>query len=301
MSISRTVTTAVIPAAGLGTRLMPATKAVPKELISILDKPSIMYVLEEALDAGIKKIVLVSGPGKNPIEDFFDIGSQTMNRLKQENKQPLVDSFLQFRNKFELEIVYQEKPLGLGHAVLMAEEAVGQSPFLVMLPDELNVAIPGNLSPSQQLCQNFNSSGVPCVWVSTVLLEQVALYGIVDLGGKENLESNVLKTKGIEIKSLVEKPDSKTTPSTLALPGRYVFTPELFDFLKNVRPGRNGEIQLTDAMNDFCKSNKLNAVQIEAHRYDVGNKLGLAKTIVEFALRDPEIKEQFSTFLKQKL
>jgi UTP--glucose-1-phosphate uridylyltransferase len=296
-----TVKTAVIPAAGLGTRLLPATKAVPKELIAILDKPSIMYVLEEALSAGIQKIVLVSGPGKEPLEDFFREDSATIKRLIAENKGPLAEQFLSFRKKFDLHIAIQEKPLGLGHAVLAAKSSVGNEPFLVMLPDELNVRIKSITPPSEHLCSIYNKTGKSCVWVYPVPKENVSQYGIVDLLGKEKSENESLITKGLKINSLIEKPTATEAPSLLALPGRYVFSQSLFSDLEKTKPGRNGEIQLTDAMNAFCKREDLMAVQIQAHRFDVGNKLGLAKTVIDFALNDPEIASAIKKHIEQVL
>lgn len=292
---------AVIPAAGLGTRLFPATKAVPKELLPILDRPSVMYVLDEAVAAGIEQVVLVSGPGKGSLEDFFDTNSKTIQRLKSEGKPELVNQFLEFRRRFHISFVYQEAPLGLGHAILQAKKNVGDLPFLVMLPDELNLPMNGSLPPTRQICNAFEKTGTATVWVTDVPRSEVNRYGVVDLGGLESSEAKKFTDTGLKVNSLVEKPDPVDAPSLFVLPGRYVFTPAIFSHIESTKPGRLGEIQLTDAMHRLSNSEGLMALNVKAHRFDVGNRDGLVKTIVAYAMRDPALSASLKEVFREDL
>jgi UTP--glucose-1-phosphate uridylyltransferase len=260
---------AVIPAAGLGTRFLPATKTVPKEMFPIVDKPILLYNIEEIIAAGIEEVVLVLGPTKAAIETFFK-------------------DF----NKIKITIARQEQALGLGHAVLCASEAVGDEPFAVLLGDEIMLARPGRPSGIGQLCRVYEESGTSAVAVLEVPEKDVVRYGIVKVKDKgPNLWS---------VLDLVEKPTVSEAPSRLALPGRYVFDPAIFKHLRETKPGRLGEIQLTDAMAALAKSKGMLALKLDAERFDAGEKLGFMKVNLELGLRHPEIGPQLEQYLMER-
>jgi UTP--glucose-1-phosphate uridylyltransferase len=257
---------AVIPAAGLGTRFMPATKTVPKEMFPIVDKPILLYNIEEIIAAGIEEVVLVLGSTKAAIEQFF----KDFTPIK-------------------VSIARQEKALGLGHAVLCAAEAVGNEPFAVLLGDEIMLPRPGRPSGIAQLCRVYEETKTSAVAVMEVPEADVVKYGIVKVQEKgANLWS---------VLDVVEKPSVAEAPSRLALPGRYVFDAEIFNHLKNTKPGRNGEIQLTDGMTALAKSKGMLALKLDAERFDAGDKLGFMQVNLEIGLRHPEIGPKLEEYL----
>ena len=260
---------AVIPAAGLGTRFMPATKSIPKEMFPIVDKPILLYNIEEIIAAGIEEVILVLSSTKAAIENFFDD-----------------------YDKIKVTKVRQEKALGLGHAVLCADQAVGDQPFAVLLGDEIMIQKPGRPSGIAQLCKVFEKTGTSAVAVMEVPEQDVVKYGIV--GVMENGPN--LWT----VNHVVEKPSVAAAPSRLALPGRYVFDPDIFKFLRDTKPGRNGEIQLTDGMTALAKSKGMLALKLDAERFDAGDKLGFMQVNIEMGLRHPEIGPQLEKYLKER-
>ena len=283
---------AVIPAAGLGTRFLPATKTVPKELLPIVDKPTILYNVEEIVAAGIEEIVLIAGRGKNAIEDLFDISYEVEDVLEKSGKSSLLKSLKELRERVTVISVRQHHALGLGHAVLCAESVIGREPFAVLLGDEIMVSRPGKLSGIHQLTRISEESGLSTVAVIEVPRAEVSKYGIISA---ENQGPNLWKVTGV-----VEKPEPDKAPSQLALPGRYVFNADIFDLLKETRPGRGGEIQLSDAMNALSKTKGLLATVIDAQRFDAGDKLGFLKANVELALDHPELGIPFRAYLESR-
>lgn len=290
---------AIIPAAGLGTRFFPATKTIPKEMLPIVDKPTILYVVEEAMAAGIEDIVLIAGRGKHSIEDFFDISYEVEDRLVKEGKEDLLKSLNQIRSSVNIISVRQKNALGLGHAVMCAEAVLGDNPFAVLLGDEitLNAVDPGAKNATQFLCEQSFQSDCSSVWVLPISEDEVHKYGIVDLGPEKYSD---LKN-GQKVFGVFEKPKKDQAPSTWALPGRYVFKSEIFNELKNLKPGLNGEYQLSDAMNSLAKKSLVKAFSYEALRYDAGDKLGFIKANLEVALMRPELKDGLLEFLKTKV
>jgi UTP--glucose-1-phosphate uridylyltransferase len=285
---------AVIPAAGLGTRFLPATKTVPKELLPIVDKPTLLYNVEEIVAAGITELVIVAGRGKTAIEDFFDISYEVEDVLEKAGKSDILKSYRQLRDQITVISVRQHKALGLGHAVLCAEPVVGKEPFAVLLGDEIMVHPPNSNKPSgiAQLTRITEETGASAVAVIEVPKSEVSKYGIIEAEPKGQ---NLWTVKGV-----VEKPSIEQAPSQLALPGRYVFTADIFDILKKTKPGRGGEIQLSDAMNTLAKSKGLLATVIDARRFDAGDKLGFLKANVELALEHPELGKPFRQYLEER-
>jgi len=285
---------AVIPAAGLGTRFLPATKTVPKELLPIVDKPTLMYNVEELVAAGITELVLINGRGKTAIEDFFDISYEVEDVLEKSGKGELLKNYRKMRDNITVISVRQHKALGLGHAVLCAQPVIGDEPFAVLLGDEIMVHPPNTNKPPgiAQLTRISEESGTSTVAVIEVPKSEVSKYGIIDA---ENKGQNLWKVKGV-----VEKPSPDQAPSQLALPGRYVFTAEIFDILGKTKPGRGGEIQLSDAMDTLAKSKGLLATVIDARRFDAGDKLGFLKANVELALEHPELGKPFRQYLESR-
>ncbi len=285
---------AVIPAAGLGTRFLPATKNTPKELLPIVDRPTILYVVEEAIKAGVEDIIFISGRGKHSIEDFFDRNVELETHLESKNQTELLERIQDISNMANIISVRQKKALGLGHAVGCAQVAVGDEPFAVLLGDEITVAKDDNSNNAlQTLIENFNDKNESVTSIMKVPKEDVSKYGIVDVDSEEG---TLLK-----IKNVIEKPTTDEAPSQFALPGRYVFKPSIFEYIKSAKPGRNGEIQLTDAMTLEAKSNGLWGAQVDALRYDAGDKLGYIIANIEMALKNKELSEPLKNYLKNKL
>ncbi len=281
---------AVIPVAGLGTRFLPATKAQPKEMLPIVDKPVIQYIVEEAVSAGITQIIFVTGRHKRAIEDHFDRNLELERALEEKGKEELLRLVKDISELADIIYVRQKEPLGLGHAILTAEPAVGDEPFAVMLGDDIMVSSPPAI---KQLIGVFEKYRCSVLGVQEVPESDVSKYGII--GGKE-VEDGTFR-----VDTLVEKPSPGEAPSSLAITGRYILTPGIFEALKRTPPGKGGEIQLTDGINILGQREALYGRIIEGKRYDTGNKLGFLEATVDFALAREDLREPFLRFLSEKL
>ncbi|MBC9784505.1 UTP--glucose-1-phosphate uridylyltransferase GalU [Heliobacterium chlorum] len=284
---------AIIPAAGLGTRFLPATKAQPKEMLPIIDKPTIQFIIEEAISAGIEDILIVTGRNKRAIEDHFDRSVELEVFLEDRQKWELLDTVRQIGSLADIHYVRQKEPLGLGHAINCARSFIGDEPFAVLLGDDV---IHANKPCIGQLIDAYHQVKGTVVGVQPVPREQSRRYGIVSL--EAEIAPNTWK-----LNSIVEKPDPERAPSDLAVMGRYVIEPDVFDILENQAPGKGGEIQLTDALYGLHSQLKrgLYAYIFEGTRYDVGDRLGYLKATVDFALRRDDLAEEFLTYLKEVL
>ncbi|MBX6377081.1 MAG: UTP--glucose-1-phosphate uridylyltransferase GalU [Clostridia bacterium] len=282
------VAKAVIPAAGRGTRFLPATKAQPKEMLPLVDKPTIQYVVEEAVAAGIDDILLVTGRDKRAIEDHFDRHRELEATLAERNLGDLLTLVQDVSELAHFHYVRQPEPLGLGHAVLCARYHVGAEPFAVLLGDDV---LRGERPGLVQLLEVFQRFGRPVVAVQEVPREQVSAYGVV--AGRE-VEPGLVR-----VESLVEKPAPEAAPSNLAVIGRYVLTPDVFDVLERLEPGVGGEIQLTDALCALCADGPLYAVRLRGRRYDVGDRLGYLRATVELALEREDLRDAFASYLRR--
>src|ERR1700691_2297486 len=289
---SRRVRKAVLPAAGLGTRFLPATKAQPKEMLPVVDKPLIQYVVEECLASGIENIIIVTGRGKNAIEDHFDNSPELERFLENKGKADLAKLVHDIGNMVHFSYTRQKEPLGLGHAVLVAKELVGNEPFAVLLGD---VIIPGPNPATKQLVDVYQSTGMGAIAVEEVPREKTSLYGIVDVEQRNGAGAN---QRILKIRDLVEKPSPAEAPSTLAVTGRYVLPPEIFDCLRRTKPGRGGEIQLTDGLRLLAQESGLFAYVYEGKSYDAGDKLGFLKASVELGLENSEFGGEFREYLR---
>jgi UTP--glucose-1-phosphate uridylyltransferase len=278
---------AVFPAAGLGTRFLPATKAQPKEMLPLVDKPMIQYVVEEAVASGLTEIIIVTGRGKRAIEDHFDAAFELEYYLQDRGKLEELAEIKTISELASVSYVRQREPLGLGHAILCARPLVGEEPFGVFLGDDLIVA-PNPCM--RQLLGVFERYGGPVVGVERVPGDQISRYGVI--------RPKPLEGKVYEVLDLVEKPAAREAPSDLAIIGRYVLTPDLFPVLAETRPDARGEIQVTDALRTLRRTRTLYAVEFEGKRYDTGDKLGFLKATVEFALARPDLAEPFRAYLK---
>lgn len=283
------ITKAVFPVAGLGTRFLPATKASPKEMLPIVDIPLIQYAAEEAIAAGVTELIFVTGRNKRSIPDHFDTSFELEAKLEASGKADVLEAIRKILPK-GVSCIYIRQPeaLGLGHAVLCAKPVVGNEPFAVILADDL---IDGAVPCMQQMTALFDKTGSSILGVEDVAPSETGSYGIVDTAG--------VTVDVAEVKSIVEKPRPEDAPSTLAVVGRYVLTPKIFDLLEQVKPGKGGEIQLTDAISALLQYEKVLAYRFAGKRYDCGSKLGYMKANVEFALRHPEIGAEFAEYLKQ--
>ena len=279
---------AVIPAAGLGTRFLPATKTVPKELLPIVDKPILLYVVEEAIQAGIEDIIFIAGRNKTAIEDFFDRTYELEDTLYKSGKTELLKIVKDIQEMVNVVSIRQKQAKGLGHAVYMGKPAVGDQPFAVLLGEEIMVSgdQPG---VTAQLASAYEETGCSTVAVMEVPEPDVKKYGIVEV---ENQDQDNMK-----VLSVIEKPEPTQAPSRLALPGRYIFNASLFDYLENQSPGKNGEIQLTDAMTAEAQGKGLFARRFVAQRYDAGDKFGYLQANIEMGLKHPEIGDQLRQYL----
>ncbi|OUZ23875.1 UTP-glucose-1-phosphate uridylyltransferase [Enterococcus sp. 6D12_DIV0197] len=277
---------AVIPAAGLGTRFLPATKAMAKEMLPIVDKPTIQFIVEEALQSGIEDILIVTGKAKRPIEDHFDANLELEMNLKEKGKMELL-KLVEETTDVNLHFIRQSHPKGLGHAVLQARAFVGNEPFVVMLGDDL---MEDQVPLTKQLIDNYEKTHASTIAVMDVPHEDTSKYGIIDPGMEVE--------KGLfNVKNFVEKPAPENAPSDLAIIGRYLLTPEIFDILANQEPGAGGEIQLTDAIDTLNKTQRVFAHQFTGKRYDVGDKFGFLKTSIEYGLVHPEVKDSLKEYL----
>jgi UTP--glucose-1-phosphate uridylyltransferase len=277
---------AVIPAAGLGTRFLPATKAQPKEMVPVLDKPAIQYVVEEAVRAGLDDILIVSGRGKRAIEDHFDRAVELEAFLESKGKLDELAAVRAISDLATVHSVRQREPLGLGHAVSVAEPHVGDEPFAVLLPDDLIVESMPLLEEMLKIHERYGRSVIA---VQEVARDEISLYGAIQ---PEPMEDDLVR-----VVSIVEKPDPDEAPSNLAATGRYVFTPEIFEALRDTKPGRGGEIQLTDAINMLAQEQAVYAYVLDHGRYDVGNKLDYLKATVELAIEREDLGPEFRRWL----
>jgi UTP--glucose-1-phosphate uridylyltransferase len=280
---------AVFPAAGLGTRFLPATKAQPKEMLVLVDKPIIQYGVEEAVSSGVDNIIIVTGRGKNAIEDHFDVSVELETFLESRGKMDLLAEIRKVSNLINIAYVRQGEPLGLGHAVLVTKELVGRDPFAVILGDDVIDADPPAL---RQMVDVFERLDGPVLAVERVPEDHVSSYGIVSIA--EEMEDGVYR-----VKDLVEKPKREDAPSNLAIIGRYILTPDIFASLETTGVDRTGEIQLTNGLRHLLRSRPIYACEIKGVRHDTGNKLGFLKAVVYFALRRPDLAEEFKEYLRE--
>ncbi|GEP84903.1 UTP-glucose-1-phosphate uridyltransferase [Staphylococcus piscifermentans] len=278
---------AVIPAAGLGTRFLPATKAMPKEMLPILDKPTIQYIVEEAARAGIEDIIIVTGKHKRAIEDHFDNQVELENNLREKGKDDLLEKVQHSTQLANIFYVRQREQKGLGHAIWTARQFIGNEPFAVLLGDDI---VESDTPAIKQLMDVYDETDKSVIGVQTVPENETHRYGIVKPEGHEG--------RLYEVEKFVEKPAPGTAPSNLAIMGRYVLKPEIFDYLSTQDKGSGGEIQLTDAIERLNQDDKVYAYDFEGHRYDVGEKIGFVKTTIAYALKDAEMKDEIESYIK---
>lgn len=278
---------AIIPAAGLGTRFLPATKAMPKEMLPIVDKPTIQYIVEEAIQSGIEDIIIVTGKGKRAIEDHFDIAFELEQTLEEKGKLELLEAVRRSSN-VDIHYIRQKEPKGLGHAVWCARNFIGNEPFAILLGDDI---VQSDVPCTRQLIEQYESCGKSVIGVQAVGVDQTDRYGIVD---PEQSFGRLY-----QVNRFVEKPPKGQAPSNLAIMGRYVLTPEIFDYLDRHEVGAGGEIQLTDAIQMLNVTQGVYAYDFEGARYDVGERLGFILTTLEFALRRPDLKHPLLTALEE--
>jgi len=283
---------AIIPAAGMGTRFLPATKAMAKEMLPIVDKPTIQYIIEEAVASGIEDIIIVTGRGKRAIEDHFDNAFELETNLEKAGKFELLNKVQQSTDLVEIHYIRQKEPKGLGHAVWSARKFIGDEPFAVLLGDDI-VDNPNGLPALRQLMDQYEETHSSVVGVQEVAEEETHRYGIVD----------PLKQDGrrYQVGEFVEKPASGTAPSNLAIMGRYVLNPEIFSFLERQEIGAGGEIQLTDAISNLNEIQRVFAYNFEGKRYDVGEKLGFITTTIDYALKDDTLRDALIRFMQEKV
>jgi UTP--glucose-1-phosphate uridylyltransferase len=279
---------AVIPVAGLGTRFLPATKAIPKEMLTIVDRPTIQYIVEEVVESGIDQIIFVTSAGKSAIENHFDYDFHLDHVLKEKNKTKLVKELESISNLIDIVSVRQKKPLGLGHAIWTARHIVGNEPFMVCLGDDLVLS---DIPCAKQMLDLYRDVGESIIAVQRVAAENTHQYGIVE--GEANGRDRTYR-----VSRMVEKPAPGTTDSDLAIIGRYILKPEIFDILSGTTPGHGGEIQLTDALLALSKKREMYAYEFDGKRYDAGDKMGYLKAIIAYGTRHNEIGEQFRKHLK---
>ncbi|MGH4118122.1 UTP--glucose-1-phosphate uridylyltransferase GalU [Clostridium sp.] len=278
---------AIIPAAGLGTRFLPATKALPKEMLPIVDKPTMQYIIEEAVESGIEEILIITGRNKKSIEDHFDKSVELELELENKNKDNLLKQVKDISNMVNIHFIRQKEPKGLGHAINCARAFVGNEPFAVMLGDDI---VDAKLPCLKQLMDCFDEKQSTIVGVQQVDNENVDKYGIVD---GVQISERVYK-----VNNLVEKPRVELAPSNIAILGRYIITPDIFDILDDTKPGKGNEIQLTDALKTLISKQNMYAYVFEGRRYDVGDKLGFLEATVEFALKRDDLKVPFMQYLQ---
>lgn len=277
---------AIIPAAGLGTRFLPATKAQPKEMLPIVDKPTIQYIIEEAIESGIEEILIITGRNKRAIEDHFDRSIELELSLEKKNKKELLELVRNISNMVNIHYVRQKEPKGLGHAIYCAKSFVGNEPFAVLLGDDVVYA---NKPCLKQMIEAYDEYKTTILGVQQVAKEDVDKYGIV--------EGKYIDGRVYKVYDLIEKPSIDEAPSNIAILGRYIINPNIFDILEHTKPGKGGEIQLTDALKELAKHEAMYAYNFEGRRYDVGNKLGFLEATVEFALRREDLREDFLEYL----
>jgi UTP--glucose-1-phosphate uridylyltransferase len=288
MRVKKEITKAVFPAAGLGTRFLPATKAMPKEMLPLVDKPLIQYVVEEAVSSGIEEVVLVTGRGKRAIEDHFDVAFELEEELKAKGKHKILNEVQRIGELVTFCYIRQKKALGLGHAVLTAKSVVGNDPFAVLLGDDI---IDAETPVLRQMMNVYKRYPGTILAIQKVPRSQTRHYGIIDAKKIE---------KGIYlVKDLVEKPTPNEAPSNLAIIGRYILAPEIFSALEHTKPGKGGEIQLTDGLKLLMAKQPIYAYEFQGTRHDAGDKLGFLKATVEFGLKNQEFGSEFRTYLQK--
>ncbi len=278
---------AIIPAAGLGTRFLPATKAQPKEMLPIVDKPTIQFIVEEAIKSGIEEILIVTGRSKRAIEDHFDKSLELEQELLKKGNSELLDMVQDISNMVNIHYIRQKEPRGLGHAIYCAKAFIGNEPFAVMLGDDI---VDSSEPCLAQLINVFNDYNSTVIGVQPVDWENVQDYGIIDCSS--------IGDRLYKVNQLVEKPENVNAPSNIAILGRYIITPNIFEYLENAVPGKGDEIQLTDALNSLVAHQEMYAYNFTGKRYDVGNKLGFLQATVEFALKRDDLKEDFARYLR---
>lgn len=279
---------AVIPAAGLGTRFLPATKAMPKEMLPIVNKPTIQFIVEEAIASGIEEILIVTGRSKRPIEDHFDSNEELEFALEAKGKADLLETVRDLNN-INLFFKRQSYPKGLGHAVLQAKNFVGEEPFVVLLGDDL---MTDDVPLTKQLIDNYEKTHASTLAVMPVPQEDTSKYGVID-------PEREYKKGVYNVRRFVEKPAPEEAPSNLAIIGRYLLTPEIFDILETQAPGAGNEIQLTDAIDRLNETQRVFALEFKGNRYDVGNKMGYMQTIIEYGLTIPEMRQPLIQFIQE--
>ncbi len=279
---------AVIPAAGLGTRFLPATKAQPKEMLPIVDKPTIQYIVEEAIASGIEDILIVTGRGKRAIEDHFDKSYELEDMLRRKGDEEMLSLVQDISNLVNLNYVRQKEPKGLGHAINCARSFIDNEPFAILLGDDI---VDAEVPCLKQLIDVYEKYQTSVLGVQTVPDSDVSKYGII--------KGNPVEDRIYKVSDLVEKPEPEKAPSNVAILGRYIITPDIFSYLESATPGKGGEIQLTDALKRMLASGSMYAYNFFGKRYDVGNKQGFLEATVEFALKRDDLREEFSAYLRE--
>ena len=285
--MKKRVRKAIIPAAGLGTRFLPATKSQPKEMLPIVDKPTLQYIIEEAVNSGIEEILVVTGRSKKSIEDHFDRSVELELELDQKGKTQMLEMVKEISNMVDIHFIRQKEPKGLGHAIYCAKSFVGDEPFAVLLGDDI---VDNGVPCLAQLIKTYNEYNTSILGVQEVARENTDKYGILDV---KNIEDRVYK-----VNDMVEKPKVEDAPSNIAILGRYIITPAIFEILGNQKPGKGGEIQLTDALKTLGKHEAIYAYEFEGRRYDVGDKLGFLEATIDFALKRDNLKDELMEYMK---
>jgi UTP--glucose-1-phosphate uridylyltransferase len=294
---TKKVRKAVLPVAGLGTRFLPATKAMPKEMLAVVDKPLIQYAVEECIASGIEHIIFVTGRRKSAIEDHFDFAPELERFLEERGKPEHARMVREISGGLHFSYTRQSEALGLGHAVLCAAKLVGDEPFAVLLGD---VIMDGPVPATRELAEIYEATGGGAIQVERVLRERVHLYGIIDaVPAPKHSKDGRWGSRLLRVKGLVEKPSADEAPSNLGVAGRYVLPPDIFGYLEKTKPGAGGEIQLTDALCRLAEDGKLFASVYEGKTYDAGDKLGFLQATVEMALKDPKLGDEFRAYLRR--
>ena len=288
--MKKIVKKAIIPAAGLGTRFLPATKSQPKEMLPIVDKPTLQYIIEEAIYSGIEEILIVTGRSKKSIEDHFDRSVELELELEQKGKDEMLKMVKDISNMVNIHYIRQKEPKGLGHAIYCAKSFIGNEPFAVLLGDDI---VDSEKPCLKQLIEAYNEYKTSILGVQEVDKQDTDKYGILDA---KYIENRVYK-----VKDMIEKPKVEEAPSNIAILGRYIITPDIFDILENQEPGKGREIQLTDALKTLVAHKAIYAYNFEGKRYDVGDKLGFLEATVDFALKRPELRDEFMEFLENRV
>ncbi len=288
--MSLKVKKAIIPAAGLGTRFLPATKSIPKEMLPIVDRPTLLFVVEEAVRAGIEDIIIIQGRNKTSIEDFFDVSYELQDKLAKDGKTEWLDMLLKIESMANVISIRQKQPLGLGHAVYCAKSIVGSEAFAVLLGDEIMMATPEQKTVTEILARGYEQTSLSSVAIMGVAESEVSKYGIAEA-------TKSTDGYGHKISKVIEKPGPGQTQSRWALPGRYVFDAIIFDYLRDTKPGKNGEIQLTDAMLTLIQKKGLLGFEFDSKRYDAGDKFGYLQANIEVALQHPQVKAQMKAYI----